>query len=79
MSDIADNADKEIETNLQLAIALQLRSGTIVPPDGWDGRSCVECDEQVWPPKRLELGYVTCVSCQEGIERQKHVPRSWYA
>lgn len=73
MSDIADNADKEIETNLALAIALQLRSGTVVPPDGWDGMSCVDCEGPVTPAGRLELGFYTCLACQVEREVAKHV------
>lgn len=68
MSDIADNADKEIETNLALDLALQLRAGKVVPPAGWDGHSCVDCDEEVRPPARLALGYFTCITCQTARE-----------
>ena len=33
------------------------------PPEDWDGESCVECGEEIDPPKRAELGYCTCLPC----------------
>lgn len=67
MSDIADKADKEIETNLALFLALQLRRGTIVTPENWDGQ-CTECGGDVMPPARKQLGHVTCIECQKLLE-----------
>ncbi len=37
-------------------------------PD-FDGRHCVDCDEPI-PKKRLALGKVRCISCQERMEGQ---------
>lgn len=69
MSDIADSADREIETNLALDLALQLRRGTVVVPEDWDGRSCVDCGEEIKPLARAKLGRVTCLPCQAEKER----------
>ena len=68
MSDIADKADKEIETNLALFLALQQRSGKVTRPEDWDG-FCTDCGDEVMPRERLKLGYVTCITCQEFKER----------
>jgi RNA polymerase-binding transcription factor DksA len=69
MSDIADKADKEIETNLLLALALQHRRGTVTPPEGWDGKTCVDCEDEITPPGRVALGCVTCFECQQLREK----------
>ena len=39
------------------------------PPAGWDGETCVDCGEEIDPPKRAELGYCTCLTCAEIQER----------
>lgn len=67
MSDPADLADKEIETNLSLALALQLRRGKIVTPENWDGL-CVDCGEDVLPKARKKHGYINCLACQQSKE-----------
>ena len=71
MSDIADNADKEIETNLALDLALQLRRGRVVVPAEWDGKTCVDCGEEIKPPGRAEIGYINCLDCQADKERAR--------
>lgn len=68
MSDIADQADQEIETNIALFVALQRRRGTIVIPDDWDGL-CTACGEEITPEPRKALGYSTCLECQQDKER----------
>lgn len=39
------------------------------PPEDWDGESCVECGEEIDPPKRVELGYCTCLTCAERADK----------
>lgn len=67
MSDPADLADKEIETNLSLALALQLRRGKIIPPENWDGL-CVDCGDEIQPRARKKHGYINCLACQQDKE-----------
>jgi len=38
------------------------------PPEDWDGESCVDCGQEIDPPKRAELGYCTCLSCANRAE-----------
>lgn len=67
MSDIADRADQEIETNIALFVALQRRRGIIIVPENWDGL-CVDCGEEIAPKARKKHGYINCLVCQQEKE-----------
>lgn len=69
MADIIDDAQAYNE--LHQEVSLKNQSVKVLPeqpPEGWDGFSCVDCEEEI-PAKRLGWGRIRCVGCQEFKER----------
>lgn len=56
--------------NAELERALAKTRTTNKAPRGWDGYSCVDCDDEVGSA-RARLGYWTCVDCQTLRERRQ--------
>jgi RNA polymerase-binding transcription factor DksA len=72
-SDVNDNAS-ELETLFREAAILDARLKK-QPPAGFDGKSCVECGEDIMQ-ERLALCLYTCIDCQSVIEKRKKFYRS---
>lgn len=62
---------REMEATAE-AVAKAREHAKIKPPIGWDGEHCADCDGDI-EPKRLSLGYYTCIECETEKEKRAKV------
>lgn len=62
---------RELEATAE-AVAKAREQAKIKPPVGWDGQYCATCDGDI-EPKRLKLGYYTCIECETEKEKRAKV------
>lgn len=77
----ADPLDEAASLAASLAeggIAAARRANAPETHPDFDGESCLDCETPI-PEKRLAMGKIRCVSCQELLERRakQHVSTQW--
>lgn len=73
LDEVFDDADVAQHAQLREIAEVQQRARMANQPErdpSFDGRHCVECRCSI-PPKRLALGKVRCVDCQEDLDRDR--------
>lgn len=72
--DVSDEASEVTLARVQAAEATRKR-----PPEPFEGEPspedliCTICEDEEIPVKRRKLGYTTCLTCAERLERQENL------
>lgn len=73
LDEVFDDADVAQHAQLREIAEVQQRARMANQPErdpSFDGKHCVECRCNI-PPKRLAMGKVRCVDCQEDLDRDR--------
>ena len=71
MADIIDDANELVEQQQAAAFKRHAEKQHDPAAARFDGTHCVDCEEEVYPAKRLELGYIRCIDCAEWLEKNR--------
>ena len=70
---ILEFVEEQLQADLDEKVAKVRRDAVVHVPEDFDGE-CIECGDLI-PTGRLKTGAVTCIQCQQFIEKQHRLRR----
>jgi len=75
MADIIDNANDLADLHLTTSLKNHEAKKVDAAAQKFDGTHCVDCEEEVYPPARKQLGYIRCIDCETVRELRQRTGR----